>query len=107
MSTIYYRDINNNYVGGFDGNTGKVPPGSIEVPFPPTDARFQWDGSNWIEPASIKDDVVSENVDAQVVKQGVTTEDKVNALWSLQKGDKTQFDAIDAIISQAVIDNSK
>lgn len=42
--TQYFVDQANNYIGGFDGDAAlvKVPVNSIEVPFPPDDARQKW-----------------------------------------------------------------
>lgn len=43
--TKYYRWADNTYVGGFDGVP--PPPGAIEVPIAPSDARQVWTGANW------------------------------------------------------------
>lgn len=44
---IYYCDAEGNYLGGFQGDTGMVPDGAVEVP-PPMDGRDKWDGEKWI-----------------------------------------------------------
>jgi hypothetical protein len=43
--TKYYIDINNNYLGGFDGVA--PPTGATEVSSAPDDARQKWNGSSW------------------------------------------------------------
>lgn len=105
--TKFYIDSNNNYIGGFEGDTGKVPVGAIEVPFPPNDARFTWDGSAWIEPVALKDVLVDEKREVQISKDGVTLDDKMNAVWLHLKGDPTEFNRIDAIIEKAATDIPK
>lgn len=46
MSTKFYRDDSNKYVGGF--GDGAVPPaGAIEVPDAPTFADDIWVGNKW------------------------------------------------------------
>lgn len=105
MATKFYADISGNYVGGFDG--AQPPPNSVQVPFAPVDARYTWNGSNWIIPPAAKDEIIDEKREAQVKNDGVTLEDKVSALWLLAKGDKTEFDNIEAIIAKAATDNPK
>lgn len=44
----YYVDADGStYLMGTDG---EPPEGSIEVPFPPQDARQKWNGSEWLPP---------------------------------------------------------
>lgn len=81
MSTKFYIDSNNVYLGAFEGTTGKVPTGSIEVPLAPTDARFKWDGEKWIEPPELKDQFTDEKRQSEYIKQGVTDKEKLDALW--------------------------
>lgn len=102
--TKYYR-LNEVYVGGFDG--AQPPAGSVEVPFPPKDARFIWDGNLWIEPPNLKPVLVDEKRESEVVKQGVTLDDKVNALWLKANADDAEFNRIDAIIKKAESDFPK
>jgi len=45
MSTKFFVDAAGTYLGGFDG--AEPPPGAIEVPFPPEDARQKWLGNEW------------------------------------------------------------
>lgn len=45
MTTKYFRTAAGGYVGGFSG--AEPPAGSIEVPFPPEDARQVWNGDDW------------------------------------------------------------
>ena len=44
--TRFFVDADGQYIGGFDG--ADPPPGAIEVPAPPDDARCKWDGSDWL-----------------------------------------------------------
>ncbi len=37
------------YLGAFGAGT-TVPPGAVEVPSPPADARAAWNGAGWTEP---------------------------------------------------------
>lgn len=81
----FYIDSSNNYIGGFSGNTGKVPAGAIEVPSAPSDARSKWDGTKWLDPVL--------TVPEKEVKIGVTDEAKLAAMWLfLADGDKTAID---------------
>lgn len=94
--TLYYRDITNKYVGAFDGNTGKVPPGSIQVPFPPGDARSIWNGSTWNDPVL--------TVPEKEENLGVTLESTVEALLqAVGYGDTTLLDDLKIKIAQAKI----
>jgi hypothetical protein len=43
--TLYYVDVNGNYIGGFSG--AEPPEGSIEVPTAPDDARQKWLNGAW------------------------------------------------------------
>lgn len=47
MTTKYYIDSNNNYLGGWDNNP---PSNSVEVPSPPDDARSKWIDDKWSAP---------------------------------------------------------
>lgn len=107
MATKYFVDNSGNYLGGFDGDTGKIPFGSIEVGKPPPDGRMLWDGTKWIEPFPLKDVFTEQKRDAQIEEDGVTLDDKVNALWLLARGDKTEFERIDAIVKKAESDFPK
>lgn len=103
--TIYYRTNDGKFLGGFDGSTPAV--GAIQVPFPPKDARFLWDGAQWIEPAALADVIIDEKRKEAVVEQSVTVEDKVNALWMKANADDAEFNRIDAIIKKAEVDFPK
>lgn len=103
--TKFYVDISGKYLGGFEGV--QPPEFSIEVPIAPKDARYEWDGSQWVEPIALKDDFTDEKRDAQVSREGVTLSVKVNALWLKEKGDSTEFDRIEAIIVKAAQDFPK
>lgn len=53
MTIIYYRDDQNNFIGGY--GEPSVPPGTLgvdyfEVPFPPTHGAMKWGGSDWYMP---------------------------------------------------------
>ena len=43
----FYVDEQNNYIGSFDGETGKIPANAIEVPSAPDDARQKWQVNKW------------------------------------------------------------
>lgn len=105
----YYRDASNNYIGAFEGDTGKVPAGAVEVSVPPKDGRMTWDVASaaWIEPAPLKDAFVDERRKLALNQAGVTLEQRVTALWLNAKGDTAEFDRIEAIIAQIEIDNPK
>lgn len=50
--TLYYGYLDGNYAGGYAGPpSGNPYPNSVEVPFPPQDARAKWNGKDWDEPA--------------------------------------------------------
>lgn len=102
--TKFYVDNAGKYLGGFDG--ALPPDGSIEVQAPPPDGRMTWDGSKWIEPAEAKDEIIEEKREEQIRKE-VSPEDKINALWLKAKGDNTEFDRIDLIITKAEQDFPK
>lgn len=104
---LYYRDSSNNYIGAFEGDTKAVPAGAIQVPTPPKDGRMKWDGSQWVEPAPLKDTFVDERRKLALLQAGVNLEQRVDALWLLATGDKTEFDRIQAIVAQIEIDNPK
>lgn len=56
----YFR-VADQYIGAFDdGSLNLVPPGAVEVPSPPSDARAIWDGFQWVEPVPViqKSDVI-------------------------------------------------
>lgn len=83
----FYVDNSGIYLGGFEGNTFKVPVGAIEVPSAPRDARAWWDGTKWNEPVL--------TVEEKEVNLGVTLEAKVEALWSkVAKDDSTELDEL-------------
>lgn len=103
----YYRDASNNYIGAFEGDTGKVPAGAIEVPVPPKDGRMTWDGAQWVEPVPLKDTFVDDRRKLALNHAGVTLEQRITALWLNAKGDTAEFDRIEAIIAQIEIDNPK
>lgn len=87
MTTQYYVNNGGAYLGGFAGNTFKVPAGAIEVPSAPKDARALWDGAKWNEPIL--------TVEEKEVKLGVTLEAKVEALWNkIVNDDSTELDVI-------------
>lgn len=91
--TIFYTDVNGNYIGGFDGQTGKVPAGAIPVSLPPQDAAAKWDGKKWVEPVPTKD----EKIEVVLVAQGLSLEDRVAALEKkVYQNDSTSADAIQA-----------
>lgn len=46
MSVRHYRDHSGAYVGAFSG--AEPPPGSIEVPEGPADARQKWNDGEWL-----------------------------------------------------------
>jgi len=54
--TRFFVKPDGSYIGGFDGQgaaelAALLPPGAIEVPSAPKDARATWDGAKFIEPA--------------------------------------------------------
>lgn len=102
----FYRDNSGNYIGSFDGDTGVLPVGAIEIDKPPEDARMIWDGSAWNMPAPLKEEFAEEKQKFAVDRQ-VTLEDKIKALWFLARGDDTEFKRIDAIILKAEQDFPK
>lgn len=56
----YYRDDDNNYLGGWDTNP---PTGSIEVPFPPGHARQKWNGAdNWLDLVPTNEEIDREEI---------------------------------------------
>ncbi len=36
------------YIGGFQGNTGMVSDGDVEVPLPPGNISDLWNGTAWV-----------------------------------------------------------
>lgn len=67
--TKHYRDKDGRYLGGFDGATGKVPEGAIEVAAPPERGDYIWtEAGGWAPDAtllaSIKIDAAAQ-VDAE------------------------------------------
>lgn len=51
--TRYYRDAGGRYLGGFHGETGRVPEGAVEVSGPPDRADYVWvEGTGWQPDAS-------------------------------------------------------
>lgn len=99
MATKFYvKNDGKTYLGGFDG--AEPPAGSIEVSSAPTDARLEWNGTAWVEPEPLKDEIADEKRFAQV-REEVSLEEKVHALWLKAKGDNTEFDRIDLIIEKA------
>lgn len=105
MSTKFYvKNDGKTYLGGFDGV--EPPAGSIEVSSAPEDARLEWNGSAWVEPAALKEELVEEKRLDQV-REEVSLEEKVHALWLKAKADNTEFDRIDLIITKAEQDFPK
>lgn len=85
----YYVDNNGNYLGAFEGVTGKVPQGAIEVPSAPSDARSTWNGSVWSTPVLTDSE--------KFVQEGVTDHDMIEALWQeLREDNPALADAIQA-----------
>lgn len=104
MTKFYVKNDGKTYLGGFDGV--QPPVGSIEVPTAPRDARFEWNGSAWVEPVILKDELVEEKRDSQVLKE-VSTLEMINALWRKANGDDVEFDRINAIKQKAEQDFPK
>lgn len=48
MTQRFFVDASGNYLGSFDG--AAPPPGAVEVPSAPVDARQKWTGSAWSAP---------------------------------------------------------
>lgn len=46
--TKYYVDSGGVYLGAFVGDTGIVPAGAVEVPYPPDSAAQIWNGVIWV-----------------------------------------------------------
>ncbi len=98
VMTKFYRDEEGKYIGAFGGETGKVPLGAIEIPKAPADARAIWDGSNWIEPVPIREDLIKQ----EVLKQGLTEPRMIEAMWRyLAYGDQSKIDELKQIIADA------
>jgi hypothetical protein len=98
MATKFYIDSGNNYLGGFDGNTGKVPANAIEIPSAPLHAEAKWDGSKWIEPVPPRDELVQ----SEVIKQGVNESMVIQALLrKVGYDDSTLLDQLLKTIAEA------
>lgn len=62
----------------------------------------------WAEIAANDALVAYKTLQKEAIAQAkVTTEDKLNALWQLAKGDSTEFDRINAIVEKAETDFPK
>lgn len=93
--TKYYRDVDGNYIGGFDGS--EPPEGSIEIDTPPQNGAAKWAGGKWVEPvedirAKFKRDFI-----ADLSPEGTFDEtviDILDALVNNAYGDSTTLDAL-------------
>jgi hypothetical protein len=96
MATKYYVNASNDYLGGFDGNTGKVPANAIEVPTPPPDARAKWipASSTW-GPVNL---TVAEKLGPEVQKQMINLTQGICDF--VIRGDKTILTQIDNKLTQ-------
>lgn len=94
--TTFYAELDGTYIGGFDGATGKIPAGKVQVPFPPDDARSKWDGTKWLDPVLTLEEKES--------KLGVTPDTRLDALWQfIARGDSTLMDELKLKEDQAKI----
>ena len=66
MITKYYVDADGNYLGGFQGNTGKLPVGAIEVPVAPSHAKDKWNGASWIPDPVIQKEILNAPIKSQI-----------------------------------------
>ncbi len=93
--TKYYRDVDGNYIGGFDGV--EPPEGSIEVDEPPQNAVAKWVGNKWVEPADNIRKKRQRDFIADLSPEGSFDEtviDILDALINNAYGDSTTLDAL-------------
>lgn len=72
METLYYVDVNGNYLGGFCGDTGLLPDTAVEVPERPSGDHV-WNNGDW-------------EMDAAVVKIGQIKQINDDRATALQSG---------------------
>ncbi|MBA4797010.1 MAG: hypothetical protein H2043_06380 [Rhizobiales bacterium] len=88
----YYVDPNGRYLGGFDG--AEPEHSSLEVPYPPDDARQIWEGKAWLAvPLGVEDfeSAVQAHIDntaqSKLFRDGVTLASytaSTNPQWSAE-----------------------
>lgn len=92
----HYIDNQNNFIGSFEGNTGKVPVGAIEVPTAPPDARCKWipASSTWAAAVIPKAEQIRDEVNKQFIVFAQAVLD-----WAI-RNDKSGLITIDNKIQQ-------
>jgi hypothetical protein len=96
MAAKYYVNNTGDYLGAFEGNTGKVPQGAIEVPTAPPDARCKWNAgsSSWGAAVIPKAEQIKDEVNKQFIVFAQAVLD-----WAI-RNDKSGLIAIDNKINQ-------
>lgn len=102
----FFIDKDGKYLGAFEGKTGMVPDGAVEVPEAPKDGRMIWTQGQWIEPVELQEIFIAKKIEEQVGKE-VSLEEVINAIWTFLRGDKTEFVRIDLIMQKAEEDHQK
>lgn len=93
----FYINEKGEYVGSGDGS---LPPGAFqEVPHAPKNAAAIWKSTAWAEPEISAD----ESVQAEIIKQGYSTDLAVQALIRDKMGDSSMLDNLIKKIKEAEI----
>lgn len=82
--TNYFVDASGLYLGGFDG--AEPPPGAIEVPSAPQDARQTWVDGAWTSAPAVTPTVLKSTVQARIIAAG-----KMDQAYAALITDKTKF----------------
>lgn len=83
--TKFYVDSEGRYLGGWDGSD--PPPESIEVPFPPPNATYIWNGTEWNPPPPNMADnasIITESFNASLRRKAAVLQSQGNTFEAVQ-----------------------